>query len=57
VSREIARINIYLLDTKCGLGERAICFFKQGFFKKGECAVKGIHPHHLGSGMIRDSLV
>jgi hypothetical protein len=28
VSREIARINKYLLDTKCGLGERAICFFK-----------------------------
>jgi hypothetical protein len=25
-------------------------------FKK-ECAMKGIHPHHLGSGMIRDSLV
>jgi hypothetical protein len=21
------------------------------------CAMKGIHPHHLGSGMIRDSLV
>jgi hypothetical protein len=25
-------------------------------FKK-ECAMKGIHPHHLESGMIRDSLV
>jgi hypothetical protein len=51
VSREIARINIYLLDTKCGLGERAICFFKQGFFlKKRECAMKGIHRHHLGVG-------
>jgi hypothetical protein len=24
-------------------------------FKK--CAMKGIHPHHLVSGMIRDSLV
>jgi hypothetical protein len=25
-------------------------------FKKG-CAMKGTHPHHLGSGMIKDSLV
>jgi hypothetical protein len=56
MSREIARINIYLLDTKCGMGERALFFFKRGFFKK-ECAMKGIHPHHLVSGMIRDSLV
>jgi hypothetical protein len=56
VSREIARINIYLLDTKCGMGERAVCFFKRVFFKI-ECAMKGIHPHYLESGMIRDSLV
>jgi hypothetical protein len=25
-------------------------------FKK-RCAMKGTHPHHLGSGMIKDSLV
>jgi hypothetical protein len=31
VSREIAHINIYLLDTKYGMGERAVCFFKRGF--------------------------
>jgi hypothetical protein len=31
MSREIARINIYLLDTKYGMGERAVCFFKRGF--------------------------
>jgi hypothetical protein len=55
VSREIARINIHLLDTKCGVGKRAVCFFKRDFLKK--CAMKGIHPHHLVSGMIRDSLV
>jgi hypothetical protein len=58
VSREIARINIYLLDTKYGMGERAVCSFNRGFVsKKRGCAMKGIHPHHLGSGMIRDSLV
>jgi hypothetical protein len=34
VSREIARINIYLLDTKCGMEERAVCFFKRGFKKR-----------------------
>jgi hypothetical protein len=56
VSREIARINIYLLDTKCGMVERAVCFFNRGFKKKG-CAMKGIHPRRLVSGMIRDSLV
>jgi hypothetical protein len=30
---------------------------KEDFFKKRECAMKGIHPHHLVSGMMRDSLV
>jgi hypothetical protein len=57
VSREIAHINIYLLDTKCGMGERAVCFFNRGFFLKKGCAMKGIHPRHLVSGMIRESLV
>jgi hypothetical protein len=33
VSREIARINIHILDTKCGMGKRAVCFSKQGFQK------------------------
>jgi hypothetical protein len=56
VSREIAHINLYLLDTKYEMAERAVCFFKRSFRKRG-CAMKGIHPHHLGSGMISDSLV
>jgi hypothetical protein len=33
VSREIARINIHLLDAKCGMGKRVLCFFKRGFKK------------------------
>jgi hypothetical protein len=27
------------------------------FFKKRGCAMKGTHPHHLRSGIIKDSLV
>jgi hypothetical protein len=55
VRREIARINIYLLDTKCGMGKGQCVSLNEVFKKK--CAMKGIHPHHLVSGMIRDSLV
>jgi hypothetical protein len=55
MSREIARINKHLLNTKCGMGKRAVYFTKRGFQKK--CVMKGIHPHHFMSGMIRDSLV
>jgi hypothetical protein len=33
MSREIARIYKHLLDTKCGMGKRAVCFTKQGFQK------------------------
>jgi hypothetical protein len=54
VSREIARINKHLLNTKWGMGKRQ-CGSLSEVFKK--CAMKGIHPHHLVSGMIRDSLV
>jgi hypothetical protein len=52
----MARINICLLDTKCGLGKGQYVTSNKVSFKK-ECVMKGIHPHHLGSGMIRDSLV
>jgi hypothetical protein len=52
----MARIDIYILDTKCGLGRRAMCFFKYSLFSKSY-VMKGTHPHRLGSGMIRDSLV
>jgi hypothetical protein len=27
------------------------------FLFEKRCAMKGTHPHHLGSGMIKDSLV
>jgi hypothetical protein len=54
VSREIAHINKHLLSTKCRMGKRAV-FLLRDVFKK--CMMKGIHPHHLVSGMIRDSLV
>jgi hypothetical protein len=48
---EIARINYYLLITRYGMA----MVVTNNVFKK--CAMKGIHPHHLVSGMIRESLV
>jgi hypothetical protein len=54
VSGEIACINEHILSTKCGMGKGAM-FLLSDVFKK--CMMKGIHPHHLVSGMIRDSLV
>jgi hypothetical protein len=35
--------------------EKGAWFWPNDVFKK--CAMKGIHPHHLVSGMIMDSLV
>ena len=53
----MSRIDIYILDTKCGLGKRGNVFIQiRSLFKKNY-AMKGTHPHHLGSGMIKDSLV
>jgi hypothetical protein len=39
------------------VGRKGNMFLQIRFLLKKECAMKGIHPHHLGSGMIRDSLV
>jgi hypothetical protein len=39
------------------VGVKGNVFLQKRFFLKRECAMKGIHPHHLVSGMIRDSLV
>jgi hypothetical protein len=52
----MARINIYILDTKCGLGKGQYVSSNKVSFLKGY-AMKGIQPHHLESGMIRDTLV
>jgi hypothetical protein len=56
VSREIAHINLYLLIRNVDWEKGQYVSLNKVSFKKG-CAMKGIHPHHLGSGMIRDSLV
>jgi hypothetical protein len=49
VRREIVHIKEYLLEYRMW-DEK-----KGGVFKK--CMMKGIHPYHLLSGIIRDSLV
>jgi hypothetical protein len=49
----IAYIKEYLLGTKMWI--EAMVFQKENDFKK--CMMKGIHPYHQLSGMIRDSLV
>jgi hypothetical protein len=54
VRREIAHIKEYLLSTKCGM-RKGVVFLMNNVFKK--CMMKGIHPYHLLSGIIRDSLV
>jgi hypothetical protein len=56
VSREIARINLYLLIQNVDWEKGQYVSLNKVSFKKG-CVMKGIHPHHLGSKMIRDSLV
>jgi hypothetical protein len=55
VIREIARIEEHLLSTKCGLKKGVVFLKRNNVFKK--CMMKGIHPYHLLSGIIRDSLV
>jgi hypothetical protein len=55
VSREIAHIKEHLLSTKCGLKKGVVFLKRNNVFKK--CMMKGIHPYHLLSGIIRDSLV
>jgi hypothetical protein len=37
--------------------EKGQCVSSNRVLKEKDCAMKGIHPHHLVSGMIRDSLV
>jgi hypothetical protein len=54
VSREITRINKTSFEFKMW-DEKRVVFLLNDVFKK--CMMKGIHPHHLLSGMIRDSLV
>jgi hypothetical protein len=56
VSKEIARIHIYLSIRNVGWEKGEYDTSNKVSFKKG-CAMKGTHPHHLGSGMIKDSLV
>ena len=43
---------IYLLQM---IGEKGVSFQKKMLFKM--CMMKGFHPYHLVSGIIRDSLV
>jgi hypothetical protein len=54
VRREIARIKEYLLEYRMW-DEKRVVFLMNNVFKK--CMMKGIHPYHLLSGIIRDSLV
>jgi hypothetical protein len=54
VRREIACIKEYLLSTN--VDEKRVVFLLSDVFKK-KCMMKGIHPYHLLSGIIRDSLV
>jgi hypothetical protein len=55
-TQPFAAINIYTLDIFVTNDLRkGVSFQKKMFFKMG--MVKGCHPYHLLSGMIRDSLV
>jgi hypothetical protein len=54
VRREIACIKEYLLSTN--VDEKRVVFLLSDVFKK-KCMMKGIHPYHLLSEIIRDSLV
>jgi hypothetical protein len=53
VSRAIACSKEYLLLRKMWVG---VILSKIEMFSK-KCMMKGYHPHHYPSGMIRDSLV
>ena len=53
VSRAIACSKKYLLLRKMWVG---VILSKREMFSK-KCMMKGYHPHHHPSGMIRDSLV
>jgi hypothetical protein len=50
----MACIKEYLLSTKMWV--EAMVFLKREMFSK-KCMMKGIHPYHHLSGMVRDSLV
>jgi hypothetical protein len=50
----MACIKEYLLRTKCGL-RKMVVFLKRKMFSK--VYDEGIHPYHLLSGIVRDSLV
>jgi hypothetical protein len=57
VSKEIACINIYCFRMRnVGWENGEYDASNKVSFEK-RCAMKGTHPHHLGSGMIKDSLV
>jgi hypothetical protein len=56
VSKEIARIHIYLSIRNVGWEKGEYDTSNKVSFKKG-CVMKGTDSHHLGSGMIKDSLV
>jgi hypothetical protein len=51
------KLPILSFGYKMWVGKRGKMLLQIRFLLKKECAMKGIHPHHLGSGMIRDSLV
>jgi hypothetical protein len=55
VSREIAPHEQTSFEHKIWDGKKGQWFLPNDVFKK--CVMKGNHPHHLVSGMIRDSLV
>jgi hypothetical protein len=57
VRREIARIKEYLLSTKCGMRKWVVFLKKKRNNVLKKCMMKGNHPYHLLSGIIRDSLV
>jgi hypothetical protein len=57
VSKEIACINIHFFRMQnVGWENGEYDASNQISFEK-RCAMMGTHPHHLGSGMIKDSLV
>jgi hypothetical protein len=52
----MTRIKEYFLSTKCGLRKMVVFLKGKNVFSK-KCMMKGIHPYHLLSGIVRDSLV